>query len=232
MMGRLTHGNNDWSLEHMRRIIVKALSSGYTFMTCHEFMHCDDLPDRVFIMKHDLDAKPETLWPLLDLELSQGVRPTVYVRVCANDYNVMDYRVMPRLQHYEKMGVEMGLHTNFLEWGKITGNVPFAVLHAEVSLLQKFLDVKGMSTHRDLNYAYNALPFLEENWERWRRKLGLDYQAYDPKLMDNTVYVNEGYSPHLCWRNMTPEEAIDTGKHVYMLTHNHWWWKDHPFELY
>ena len=230
----LREGNNDWSLDHMRHILRLALDADYTFMTCHEFMRTlvADLPEKVFIMKHDLDVKPQTLPPLLDLELSLGIKPTVYVRVCANDYNVMDYRVMPMLQAYENRGVEIGLHTNFWEYAKITDNIPEVVLEAEVSLLKQFLTIRGMSTHRDLNYAHNALPWVEENWKWLKGRLDLDYQAYDPKLMDNMVYVNEGYSPHLCWRNKTPEEAIATGQHVYMLTHNHWWWSDHPFETW
>ena len=235
---RKFHGENDFSLEHMRKIIELALESGYTFMTCREFMACDiaALPKRVFIMKHDLDAKPDTLWPLLQLETEMGVKPTVYVRVCAPDYNVMSLRVMPELVWWQNYGVEFGLHTNFVEYTKLAevgqdiNNTQ--LLRAEVQLLKNFLDIRGMSTHRDLNYAYNALPWLEEHWDDLKDVLDLDYQAYDPKLMDNTIYVNEGYSPHLCWRNITPEEAIATGKHIYMLTHPHWWWVTNPFESY
>ena len=221
-----------FSYDYMRWFVRLAQSNGYRFYTCKEFLEAGSPRRHAFVMKHDLDAKPATLPGLLALEKELGIRSTVYVRVTANDYNVMSYLVMPALVKAERDGFEVGLHTNFLEYATINGLDPVQVLTAEVNLLKEFLNVRGVSTHRDLNYAYNALPWLEERWTWLSRTLDLDYQAYDRRLMDNTTYVNEGYSPHLCWRNKKPEEAIATGDSVYMLTHNHWWFKDHPFETW
>lgn len=221
-----------FSLDYMRWFINLAKDQGYTFYTCKQYLDAGSPPTRAFIMKHDLDAKPATLPALLELEKECGIRSTIYARVTANDYNVMSYLVLPTLIQAEREGFEIGLHSNFLEYATINNLDPTTVLEAEVRLLKQFLNIRGMSTHRDLNYAYNALPWLEERWDSLKDRLDLDYQAYDKRLMDNTIYVNEGYSPHLCWRNKKPEEAIATGQSVYMLTHNHWWFKKHPFETW
>lgn len=224
---------NEFSYVRFENLITLAKQKGYKFWTLADFIEAGcPLENKPFLMKHDLDQKPETLWPLLDLEESLGITATVYVRMTANDYNALSYKVMPFLSRYEKRGFEIGLHTNFLEYAKINSYDPMTVLKSEAAALKGFINVKGMSTHRDLNYAINALPWLQENWARVKQELGLQYEAYDERLMQNFVYVNEGYSPHLTWRNLTPEQAIETGKPVYMLTHPQWWWKEHPFEIW
>lgn len=221
-----------FSYESMGNIIKTARSRGYRFYTLVEFIEAGCPSEGAFILKHDLDAKPSSLWPLLRLEQRLGIRSTIFVRVTANDYNALSYLVLPHLREAEDDGFEIGLHTNFLEFAEINALDPMEVLSMEHDALYSFLDVVGVSTHRDFNYMHNALPWLEDNWDKIKTELGLTYHAYESQLMDNTIYVNEGYSPHLCWRNKTPIEAIATGKSVYMLTHPHWWWSEHPFETW
>lgn len=226
-----TH-NNTFSLDYMKWFINLAQDRGYSFYTVKGYLDAGSPKEKAFVMKHDLDVKPATLPAIIELEKECGIRSTIYARVTANDYNVMSYQVLPMLIQAEKDGFEIGLHSNFLEFATINGLDPVRVLAAETKLLKQFMNIRGMSTHRDLNYAYNALPWLEQRWNELKDELDLDYQAYDRRLMDNTIYVNEGFNPHLCWRNLRPEQAIDTGKSVYMLTHNHWWYKKHPFETW
>ena len=96
-------------------------------------------------------------------------------------------------------------------------------------MLKQFFKIKGLAPHRDLNYAYNSLPFIEKEWEKIS-DLGVSYQAYDKKIFENSIYINEGFNPHLCWRNHAPEDIIPSNKTIYMLTHNHWWYEKNPFE--
>lgn len=219
-----------FSLEYMRWLVNLAKNQGYTFYTVKDYLSAECPKEHAFIMKHDLDSRPETLEPIINLQRFSKIRSTIYVRVTANDYNVMSYRTLPMLIRAEKDGFEIGLHTNFYEYALINDLDPLTVLKSETTLLKSFLNIRGMSTHRDLNYVHNALPWVEERWDEIKNVLDLDYQAYDKRLMENTIYVNEGYSPHLCWRNSSPEDAILTGKSVYMLTHNNWWYATHPFE--
>ena len=74
------------------------------------------------------------------------------------------------------------------------------------------------------------MPWIEDNWDKLKKKYNLKYHAYEKKLFDNVHYVNEGFKPHLTWRNKTPEECIESGESIYMLLHPHWWFKNFPFE--
>jgi hypothetical protein len=82
-----------------------------------------------------------------------------------------------------------------------------------------------------MNYIYNSLPFVEENWELIKNKTGLVCQAYDNVFFENSQYVNEGIHNFIGWRDKKPEDVLETGDSVYLMTHNHWWYKNHPFEL-
>lgn len=221
---------NTFSYEYYQTILQQAKTAGYTFYTVGQFLDAGCPSEKAFILRHDLDAKPASLPGLLRAEKQLGVRSTIYVRVMANDFNAFNYMTLPMLLQAKAEGFELGLHTNFLEFATITGLDPFEVLKFETNAFRAFFDNKSLACHRDIHYTYNSLPWLQENWERVKAELGYEYEAYDERIMSSVLYVNEGYHPHLCWRNLTPEQAIETGKSICVMTHPHLWWETHPFE--
>lgn len=222
---------NCFTLDYYENILRLAKEAGYKFQTLQAFWH-DGCPARGrFVLRHDLDANPVTLRGVLARERAQGVLSTVFVRVTTNTYNPFDYRTYPILVGARDAGHELGLHSNFVEFGMFHGLDPFAVLGAELDALRAFFGhVNSLACHRDLNYAYNSLPWLERNWDEVRRRFDMDYQAYDTRIMDSIIYVNETAEQKLGWRSWTPEAAITTGRSVCMSTHPHWWYARNPFE--
>ncbi len=229
IQGFYMQSNNRFTIKYYDEIIKKAKSNDYVFVTVHEYFDLGCPTTGYFILRHDLDKHPQTLQKQLDVEISNGVRSTIYARVTANDYNVLSYPVLKMLRSAEDDGFEIGLHTNFVEYATINSLDPMKVLSMENELLSSFFDVRGLAPHRDLNYAYNSLPFIKRNWNQIKT-IGFDYEAYDDQIFSSCVYVNEGFNPHLCWRNNAPEDVIETGVSIYMMTHNHWWYDENPFE--
>jgi hypothetical protein len=219
-----------FSIDHYSKILRSALEQGYSCVSVREFIRRGCPSRNHFISRHDVDMKASSVALMLEAERELGVPSTVYIRVMGSDYNAFSYPVFNILREAEKQGAEVGLHTNFLEFALINGLEPFAVLDAEIHALRRFFTIAGISCHRDINYIHNSLPVLEENWADWQPKLGLEYQAYDRQALANTTYINEGLSPHLGWRKDRPEDIIPTGASIYLLTHNHWWYRNHPFE--
>jgi hypothetical protein len=216
---------------YFRRIVEQAQAAGYRFVTLDAFRRAG-CPERGhFILRHDLDTRPASLGPLLDLERALGVPSTVFVRVMGAEYNPFGYQVFPVLRAHVEAGGEVGLHTNFVEYAVYCRLDPWEVLSAEVAALRRFFPVSGVACHRDINYRYNSLPVLERHWAAWRDDLGLRYQAYDPAFFAAAHYVNEGLDPHLGWRRLVPEDMIPEGRSIYLLTHSHWWYRDHPHEF-
>ena len=222
--------NNTFSIAYYKTILQAALDAGYSFVTLKEFVDLGCPEQKHFVLRHDLDKQPTSLAPIIDAERELGIKSTVFVRVCGCEYNPLGYAGYRAIKHAVDAGAEIGLHTGFIEFATITGESAEDVLVNELLTLRGFFDVNGVATHRDINYMYNSLPWLQQNWTRVKSHLNLVYEAYEPRIMSRLLYVNEGLNPHLCWRSMTPEQAITTGRSICMLTHPHWWYKDHAFE--
>jgi len=224
--------HNVFSMDYYKSIIREAQRQGYKFVTLQEFVElgCPDIG--YFIIRHDLDRQPQSLPPIIDAEHELGVRSTLFVRLAGADYNLLSYPCFKAVKYAVSIGTELGLHTNPVEFAAINGLKPWEVLRDELHLLRGFFNtsIVGVAPHRDINYMYNSLPWLDENWASNAQVLYLKYHAYEDRILKRVTYVNEGFDPHLCWRSVTPEQAMTTGKSIYMLTHPHWWFRDHAFE--
>lgn len=219
-----------FSMAAYERIIRYAQERSYKFVTLNEFIDLG-CPDKLhFVIRHDVDKTPTALLPITEVERNLGVRSTTYIRVCGAEYNPFSYPAMKAFLDASNSGAEIGLHTGCFEYATINGLDPLKTLKGELDSLRAFFDVKSIAPHRDINYIYNSLPFIEKEWNKISTEFGVKYHAYEQRIMSSMTYVNEGFNPHLCWRTVTPNEIVDTGGSVYLLTHPHWWYKNNPFE--
>src|SRR5579885_1951290 len=184
-------------------ILQRALDSGYRFLRLRDFV--DEKPDlqsqKICVLRHDLDDKPQRLRGVIDTEEQLGVRSTVFVLVHTDKYNPFSYPALNLLRKAEARGFEIGLHTNFVEVSQIVDTDPDKVLANELNALRGYFRVDGIACHRNIDFMYNSLPYVEANWERLRADNALLYQAYQPSIFNELVFVNEGFLPHLGWRS-------------------------------
>jgi hypothetical protein len=221
---------NNFSIKEYRGLIQTAKASGYTFLTLEQFVMQGCPKKGIFILRHDLDKFPVSLHKIVEAEAQESVVSTIFIRVAGADYNPLGYTCTKNIQYAIECGCEIGLHTGCVEFAHINRLISINVLAAELSILRKIgYRIHGIAPHRDINYMYNTLPWLEENWDHLSIGCDLIYHAYEKKILDAAVYVAETMNPHLCWRN-DPNEVIATGRSVYMLTHPHWWYDVHAFE--
>jgi hypothetical protein len=222
---------NKFSLQYYSEIIEKAKKHGYNFCTVAEYFELGFPKENYMIIRHDVDIQPGSVQQLIDCEKNLGVVATYYVRVCGSPYNVFDYSLYNTFKNAEEVGFEIGLHTNPVEFAEINNLKTIDVIRSEALMLSQFFNVKSMACHRDMNYIYNSLPFVENNWDIIKKENNMLCQAYDKQFFNNAVYVNEGIHFFIGWRDKKPEDVIETGKSIYLMTHNHWWYKNHPFEI-
>lgn len=218
---------NRFSMEMLERIIVQARDAGYAFVNLAELLQ--DQNRARFSIRLDLDFKPKTLRPFIRLATRYNVPMTVYVRA-AGPYNPIWHTSFEVLKEAANSGLELGLHTAAVEWAEMHGATPEAAFAAEIEILRQWFKITTVAPHRDVNYLYNTLPWLEANWAALAKEYQLRFHAYDARLFENAEYVNEGLHPHLGWRSQDPLDVIRSGKSIYMLLHPHWWFVDHPFE--
>jgi hypothetical protein len=209
--------------------LLEAIERGYHIMALRDFVTNGSFSSKVLILRHDVDKNPHSLAPLIRIEERLKIRSSLYVRVCGAEYSFLGYSFMRDLASLERVGFEIGLHTNFLEFAHFLSLDPMQVLKMEVDSLRTFFDVVSFSCHRDLNYVVNSLPWVEENWNQIRKETDIAFQAYDKEIFGHLNYINEGLNPHLKWRSDSPETVIRRDESFYLLTHNHWWFEEIPF---
>lgn len=226
---------NNFTLAYYAKILAESQRYDYKCVTLSEFWDLGCPKENHLILRHDLDANPLTLHGIMKVEIDANVRSSIFVRVNGNTYNPFDYRTFPLLARASALGFELGLHSNFVEFAMFHGlgnDRGFEqVLSAELQALRSFYKIDSIACHRDLNYAYNSLPWLQENWTALKDRLGLKYEAYDAKIMDSCIYVNETAEQKLGWRKDGPSGAMGTGRSVIISTHPHWWYQNNPFEI-
>ncbi len=219
-----------FSQSYYRAVLENALSVGYTFMTVRDYCNSENVSEKIGVIRHDIDMKPLRSRIFFEVEKDLGLVSTSYILVHDINYNPFAINVLDMLYEMKEYGIELGLHTNYLETAKILQKNPLQVLGSEILALRSHFDIYGVACHRNVDYMANSLPHLEANWLSISTDFGLEYQAYETKIMKKLEFINEGLMPRLSWRNRSPADVIKEGKSFYMSTHPHWWHRKHAFE--
>jgi len=218
----------DFTFNHYKEVITKALEAGYTFYTFSEY-HAKKPKGKTFLLRHDVDNFFERAAGFARVEDELGVKATYFLRVHTH-YNPFEYNNYALLKRLESAGHELGLHTEASEFAAMHGaEKPDALLAREKAFLEACLghEVHGLAPHRDINYAANTLPLLQG---MDLAAMGFDYQAYEDVFVKESKYVSERIDGHIGWYEHGPEEYIDKFDKITLLTHPQWWFEKHPRE--
>jgi hypothetical protein len=218
-----------WSQACYRQILEAFAASGYQAMTFTEYWR---MPagerNRLLLLRCDVDERLDRVPVLLEPQNGLGLRATWFIHVHAS-YNAFSYDGYDIVKRIVASGGEVALHSNFVEFATLMGEEPGDVLRRERAILEAICGrpVLGHACHRDMNYVYNSLPWLEACGGV--QECGFLWEAYDPLFTtENILYVNEALVPrHLGW-SVDPEGAAQTGQNVCLFVHPHWWHRKYP----
>jgi peptidoglycan/xylan/chitin deacetylase (PgdA/CDA1 family) len=212
-----------FNLVYFREIIEMFIDKGFRSETHHDYFLSN--PEEVqlkLLLRFDVDGMPERIPGLLKIMREFNIVSTFFWQI-HGPYNPFFHENYQILKDISADGHEIGLHSNFLEFANYFDEDPVDIIKREKLVMEAVIGKKifGHSCHREVNYEFNSLPFLNSIGAK---NLGFEYSAYDPIFnSDKTIYVNEGLNPHLSWRSISPEESVVTGKNVCLLLHPHWW---------
>lgn len=174
-------GSVEMTYENYERILEMALDAHLVFLTHTAYLlkeECGVLPDKVFVMRHDidLDRDVEKSVELARIEAARGVYATYFVRVHDPEYNVFDYRSYLNIQRIIELGHEIGLHSEALDFASAVEEPPEFVLEKEIAVLEVLFGIKinGAACHGDIS-QHNNLDFWHK---RSPQDFGLLYEVY------------------------------------------------------
>ena len=184
----------DFSYDHYKEIIELAKGK-YRIMTMQEYSASRQ--NEVLVLRHDIDTNPQRALRMAKIERNLDVRSTYFVRVHAEMYNPFGFKTYRRLKEISRMGHEIGLHFENLDFSRITEEDSSSVLKREIQVLQTVLGIKirGVAAHRgfsgidnsdfvrnmnlsefDLEYEAHQLTrdclFVSDSLRRWTRTNG------------------------------------------------------------
>lgn len=224
-----------FTFEHYRDTLRKGLALGYEFGSCQDWIEGKLTGSRVCVMRHDVDFTPERSIVLAQLEHSLGIKATYFFRCHANQYNPLGFDTVSFIRGVKRLGHEVGLHAEPIDFGEATCCSPETFLRLSKTILETVSGgpIVGVASHNDWTPS-NNLDFWQEHSPQ---DFGFAYEAYGPSLglWTSAVYLSDslmwgwkrydhGVGPSNCACLCS---AWGTSPLLYVLTHPHAWYAAH-----
>jgi len=206
---------------HYKSCLEFALEDGYTFRRMKD-ASSDDQSGKTILMRHDEDMSLPAMCALAQIEGELGIQSTLFIRLHANNYNLLAIESYTSLTELLEMGHEIGFHYE-LHCHPGLSSREEEIFQKSKSLLESILDtsITGMSYHEPTR-------FLDKD-EKRALPSGIEYEAYDNRFMENYKYISDS-SAH--WREGCMCQHIGKEENLYILTHGFWWYNKSPVENY
>ncbi len=164
----------DFTIDKYEQLLKTALANGYQLTSYEDYVKNNF--DKVFILRHDVDKKPQNSLKIAQLQNQLGVKGTYYFRAVSTSF---DENIITQIVN---LGHEIGYHYEDLTICK--GNNEKAIRHFKkwLNKLRKFYPVKTVCMHgsplskwdnRKLwnqynykNYGIVAEPYFDINFNK------------------------------------------------------------------
>jgi len=220
-MNRSDFDNCGFTHSHYKACIEYALENGYEFLAMKDAL--GELPaGKVIIMRHDEDLSLPAMYNLGKIENELGIRATYFIRLHAQNYNLLSQDSYSIVHKIIEMGHEIGFHYEIHTHPALV-NREKELFDRSKSLMESVLgtEIIGMSYHEPAR-------FRNKINERELPK-GIQYEAYQKRFMDNFKYISDS-SAH--WREGCMCQHIGKEDNLYILTHGFWWFDKSSVENY
>jgi hypothetical protein len=161
--------NLDFTMGKYMDLCQAIVSSGYAPMTVRAYLEMQNLPSKLVVVRHDVDAPPKNELRTALIETGLGMSATYYFRY--ND-RVFQPDVMKRIA---AMGHEIGYHYETLDKAKGDSEKALEMFKCEIAKFREVVDVKTISMHGNPLTRW-------DNRDMWRkydfRELGVLGEAY------------------------------------------------------
>jgi len=151
----------DFTLEKYEAFLKTAIANGYQLVSYQDYLK--ENFDKVLILRHDVDKKPQNSLKTAQLQHQLGVKGTYYIRAVPESFDVEVIKKIAALGH------EIGYHYEDLTICK--GDYEKAIIHFEkwLTKLRKYYPVKTVCMHGSPLSKYDN----RKLWDKY------NYRDYD-----------------------------------------------------
>jgi len=199
--------------EDAYRTLIQNTAKNYNYIFFNESIDRDN----IVIWRHDVDFSIHRAHALATIELEEGVKSTFFIMLGGRFYNIFEKEIKTMIRDISKMGHQVGLHFDPMQYDIKTEAEFQKWLLYEKNVLSELLDVKleAFSLH---NPTLSRVNIHSEKYVNL-------VNAYSHKISENFKYVSDsnGY-----WRFERLNNVITENKHkrLHVLTHPGWWQKE------
>lgn len=212
-------------------LLRAAIGAGYALMSVRDFIALGQVgPQRIMVLRHDIDTDPGTARRMFEIERSLGVRASYYFRL-----TTLDTRLMVEI---EKYGSEASYHfEEIADFAKLYNIHCPDLLRARMGEVEdqffiNFTDIerrtgiklRTVASHGDfVNRKLRIVNHELLQNAALRQRCGITHEAYDEALMRCfDIYISDRPCPELYFP-CSPLQAFDSHEHIYFTSHPvHW----------
>jgi len=220
-------------------MIEGLLRQNYRFVTLRDYFEERATDSKLVVNRIDVDVKIDRLRVLRSVFQRLGVQASIYVRLHAGAYNLLNFGTIKLLRDLVADGHEIGLHTEMMDAEGFLGVDGADLIRQEIALLETLIGARihGTASHGDMT-PHNNLHFWKDHGPG---EFGLLYEAYDHRLWNNCRYVSD--SEWTRWKaydngklregDRRPPQmhaAEDAPPVLYLLTHPESWYEHYIHE--
>ncbi len=173
----------DFTLKIYKKLLTITIDIGYNITTFERYLSTDNLRDKIVILRHDVDRKPENALKMAEIENELNVRSTYYFRIVKESY---DEDIIKQIV---KMNCEIGYHYEELSLAK--GNFVEAIVLFEANLekFRQFYPVKTICMHGSpLSKWDNRLIWKKYNY---KKNYGIIAEPYFDIDFNKVLYLTD-----------------------------------------
>ncbi len=146
----------DFTPDIYRRLVVSLREAGYTFMTMEEYCTATKKPERLVVLRHDVDLRARRSQAIAELEAQEGAKASYYFRVIPES-NQPDV-----IRRIVELGHEIGYH--YEDMSLAGGDAAQAIRHFEewLTYFRQFYPVRTICMHGAPTSKYDGRDLWKE----------------------------------------------------------------------
>lgn len=172
----------DFTLGQYEALCAALVKAGYHSLTMSAYMAGDAIPEKVVLLRHDVDRDPMHALKLAEIEQRHGLLATYFFRTIPSLFNPEALKATHALGH------EIGYHYETL--AQTRGDIPAAIQHfgAELDRMRQFVPVPVASMHGSPLSRFDNRAIWQHTTPAEFDLVGEAYRDIDYRRM---VYLND-----------------------------------------